>query len=254
MRERVIGDGFGEQISVQNYTTSPERARLTLSLDADYADIFELRGLVRDRRGERLPTRGDGEHIEFGYRGVDGAERRTHIRIEPADDARRLRRRGTRERAGRPRARFDPRAGRAGDARGRRMDRGAARRRGRRIPSAAEIAARCRWTKRPRARVRTSAPTSPRRCIARGDRARHRSRPATCSPSEHWSAPARIFGCFSTAVPGEGERYVAAGVPWFSCLFGRDSLITSLQLLCVRPQIARSTLSDPRPPAGDRGR
>jgi glycogen debranching enzyme len=43
--------------------------------------------------------------------------------------------------------------------------------------------------------------------------------------------------------PGEGERYVAAGVPWFSCLFGRDSLITSLQLLCVRPQVARSTLS-----------
>ena len=42
--------------------------------------------------------------------------------------------------------------------------------------------------------------------------------------------------------PGEGERYVAAGVPWFSCLFGRDSLITSLQLMSVRPQIARSTL------------
>ena len=32
----------------------PERARLTLALDADYADIFELRGLVRARRGERL--------------------------------------------------------------------------------------------------------------------------------------------------------------------------------------------------------
>jgi len=43
--------------------------------------------------------------------------------------------------------------------------------------------------------------------------------------------------------PGEGERYVAAGVPWFSCLFGRDSLINSMQMLCIRPQIARSTLS-----------
>ena len=43
--------------------------------------------------------------------------------------------------------------------------------------------------------------------------------------------------------PGRGERYVGAGVPWFSCLFGRDSLINSIQLLSVRPQVARSTLS-----------
>src|SRR6188508_2818000 len=37
VRERVIGDGFGERISVVNYTEGPERARLTLTLDADYA-------------------------------------------------------------------------------------------------------------------------------------------------------------------------------------------------------------------------
>ena len=43
--------------------------------------------------------------------------------------------------------------------------------------------------------------------------------------------------------PAAEERYVAAGVPWFSCLFGRDSIITSLQLLAVRPEIAQATLS-----------
>ena len=43
--------------------------------------------------------------------------------------------------------------------------------------------------------------------------------------------------------PGADERYVAAGIPWYDTLFGRDSIITSLQLLPVRPQIARDTLS-----------
>jgi glycogen debranching enzyme len=42
--------------------------------------------------------------------------------------------------------------------------------------------------------------------------------------------------------PDEGERYPAAGVPWFACLFGRDALITSMQLLAVRPQLAQQTL------------
>src|SRR5206468_2784706 len=43
--------------------------------------------------------------------------------------------------------------------------------------------------------------------------------------------------------PGEDERYIAAGVPWFGTLFGRDSLINSLQLLPVRPQVAQQILS-----------
>jgi glycogen debranching enzyme len=34
----------------------------------------------------------------------------------------------------------------------------------------------------------------------------------------------------------------AAGIPWFSCIFGRDSLITSLQMLMLNPEFAKSTL------------
>jgi glycogen debranching enzyme len=43
--------------------------------------------------------------------------------------------------------------------------------------------------------------------------------------------------------PGPDERYVAAGVPWFSTLFGRDSIITAIQALPFRPQLAVETLA-----------
>ncbi len=43
--------------------------------------------------------------------------------------------------------------------------------------------------------------------------------------------------------PGPDQRYVAAGVPWFATIFGRDSLIASFQALPFRPQLAVETLT-----------
>ncbi|HEX8939964.1 MAG TPA: glycogen debranching N-terminal domain-containing protein [Candidatus Limnocylindrales bacterium] len=45
------------------------------------------------------------------------------------------------------------------------------------------------------------------------------------------------------AGPEAGERYVAAGVPWFATLFGRDAIVVALQLLAFRPQLAVETLA-----------
>jgi glycogen debranching enzyme len=39
-----------------------------------------------------------------------------------------------------------------------------------------------------------------------------------------------------------GETYFAAGVPWFVCLFGRDSIVTALETLAYDPIVARDTL------------
>ncbi|NEO25751.1 MAG: amylo-alpha-1,6-glucosidase, partial [Kamptonema sp. SIO4C4] len=41
---------------------------------------------------------------------------------------------------------------------------------------------------------------------------------------------------------GEG-KFLAAGIPWFSTLFGRDSLIAAMQTLILNPEIARQTLT-----------
>jgi glycogen debranching enzyme len=40
----------------------------------------------------------------------------------------------------------------------------------------------------------------------------------------------------------DGQRYYAAGVPWFSTLFGRDSLLAAYQTLAFDPEIAAETL------------
>lgn len=40
----------------------------------------------------------------------------------------------------------------------------------------------------------------------------------------------------------EGEDFFSAGVPWYVTLFGRDSLITGLQMLAYNPDIAAQTL------------
>ena len=59
VRERIIADAFEERIRVHNYTLHPERCLLTLGLDADFADIFEVRG--RERAAPRRAP-ADGGH------------------------------------------------------------------------------------------------------------------------------------------------------------------------------------------------
>ncbi len=40
----------------------------------------------------------------------------------------------------------------------------------------------------------------------------------------------------------DGQAYYAAGIPWFATLFGRDSLITAIQMAAWSPEMAEQTL------------
>ena len=48
--------------------------------------------------------------------------------------------------------------------------------------------------------------------------------------------------CLLRSTTPDGEAFIAAGVPWFATLFGRDSLITSLQSVAFAPSLAIETL------------
>jgi hypothetical protein len=50
---------------------------------ADYADVFEVRGARRARRGELAEPELSARAIELGYRGLDGVGRATRFEFEP---------------------------------------------------------------------------------------------------------------------------------------------------------------------------
>jgi glycogen debranching enzyme len=230
VRDRVIAGGFRERIEITNYTERSEQAVVTIELDADFADIFELRGAVRAKRGERLANELRDGPVTFAYRGLDAVVRTTHVAVSPHMDV--------------------VTDGAAPDGTVLlRLDRAIAG--GGAITLTIEI-----WYEEepaagePRSAVRDNGDASRPRIDVDQALAMHRAwrqSSAAIDTSdilaeralERASADLRLL---INAGPEPGDRYIAAGVPWFSCLFGRDSIITSLQLLAVRPQVAQNTL------------
>jgi len=53
-REMVINGGLFEELAITNYSTSSVSFELSLSFDADFVDLFEIRGWKRKQRGKLL--------------------------------------------------------------------------------------------------------------------------------------------------------------------------------------------------------
>jgi glycogen debranching enzyme len=229
VRERSVSDRFGERIGVRNYTTHSERCRVTLTVDADYADIFEVRGLVRAERGKRLMDELSDGLVTFGYRGTDGVIRRTRIRFsEPPASTGAV---AGDEEAGLEIAfewQLQPGEHRSVEVW---------------VATEEEHPARAEGKRRP-ARTTYQLPSGEAEAA---HRAWHASSTSVSTPH---AASERAFRRSLADLrllvgngPGPDERYLAAGVPWYNALFGRDSIITALQLVAIRPQVARDTLT-----------
>jgi len=248
-RRRWIAGGLAERIEVTNYSATPQRVELDLQLDVDDADIFEVRGRIRERRGTFRTTEATPESVAFAYEGLDGLLRRTLVSFSPAEVSPTNREDG-------PGSEGSVRISWVLD-----IEPGA--RDGIRWEVATDLA--------PIAGAGEHAEETPTR-LARSvagiawATTPGETRPMIGEPSvaeaEYgtWMercARIRSDGeLLDLAVrrsiadlrllrndgPMRGEHYVAAGVPWFTTLFGRDSIITSLQVLPFMPDVALETL------------
>ena len=78
-RLRVIGAGLMEQVRLKNYNTFPVNLHLQAAFYADFADIFEVRGFQRRKRGQLFKPKLSGDTLILAYLGLDDVFRRTRI-------------------------------------------------------------------------------------------------------------------------------------------------------------------------------
>ncbi len=202
-----------ELFTIASYAERTQRLRLALELDADFADLFEIRGYRRTRRGAvRADVRGPAE-VAFVYESVDGLPRVTRICFSAAPEY------------------LEP--GRAEfslelPARGRR---------------ALGVTVHC--------EAGPQRPAPPERRFFSALRQARRTSSGTRASLPGIESSNDVFNSVMSRSSADLAMlmtdtphgpYPYAGVPWFSTAFGRDGIITALETLWFDPAIARGVL------------
>jgi glycogen debranching enzyme len=68
-----------DQFTLNNYGDEPIDVDISLEFEADFADIFEVRGERRARRGEKLPEDVGRSSVTLAYQGLDHIRRSTRV-------------------------------------------------------------------------------------------------------------------------------------------------------------------------------
>jgi len=233
-RERLLtNDALEERVRIVNFAEHDETVDVVMELGDDSADIFEVRGYER-ARGTLLPVATTDTRVTFRYDGLDKRRRRTHVAFSEAATIEAVQPGDPTDQGGTIRLRWV-------------------------WPLEAGADHELSWTvwssksALPEAAQATGQdelfPEIPRVAADEGAAAYHawaRSTTAVAADHELFNLTmARSLADLRLLVnegPRAGERYIAAGVPWFTTLFGRDSIIAALQTLAFRPQIAVETL------------
>src|SRR6202167_295569 len=78
------GAALYHRLSLHNYVHTAVEIEIDFYYAVDFADVFEVRGLRRKRRGETLSPTVDDSGVELRYRGLDNVTRSTEIRFDAA--------------------------------------------------------------------------------------------------------------------------------------------------------------------------
>ncbi len=211
-RFRLLADRLYERISLRNYSTSAVGSTLQLSLAADYADTFEVRGVLKRRkRGQALAPKVGRPGLRFGYVGEDEVFRETLVAFDPAPTELTVK----------------------GDVAVVSWDFKLAPAEKTSIEVTVEPS--IGGSTRPAAGLEAAE-----KRVEAAYRDWHASGAAISSDNEHFNGfvEAAIRDLKALETPIAGSALFAAGIPWYVAPFGRDSLLTSLEAMVWNPATA----------------
>jgi glycogen debranching enzyme len=198
-----------QRIACVNYDDCEVRVTLTLRFAADFRDIFEVRGTARRQRGTLHPPQVDNDAVTLRYDGLDGVVRCTVVSLSERPS---------------------------------RLDGGCAELTlalPRLSSNELYIEVGPEHATPDRARFRCAAAAA-RRAMRR--RSGHGARPrSNARLFDAWLERSRADIALLVSEFPTGP-YPCAGIPWFATPFGRDGIITALQLLWLDASLARGVL------------
>jgi glycogen debranching enzyme len=213
-RAKVLWQGAcHEHIRITHHGSEQATVRLEFGFAGDFVDLFEVRGMKRERRGERLPPEVTRNEVALPYQGLDGVARRTRLHFDPAPTS-----------IDTGRAAFDVH-----------------------LEPGSEHHLYCTMVCEAQGDPQRMAKTYDE-AVRHNNQARKSWLAGHCTvvtsnPLVNLWLDRSIsdMSMLTTQLPT--GPYPFAGVPWYSTTFGRDGIITALEYLWVDPSLARGVLA-----------
>jgi len=201
-----------ERITVRNFDKQARRMSIGIGFDADFRDLFEIRGSTRPRRGTMMPPEVLPDAVTLRYRGLDDRDRMTQIEFHPIP-----------QELTATQARFE---------------------------IAISPGERCTIFMRIGCMAEPPGDDLPKRFLKSLREAMQGSRLALArgatieSSNQLFNQVTRraVADIAMLSTETEYGPYPYAGIPWFSTIFGRDAIITAMQTLWLDPAISRGVL------------